>query len=367
MIYDCALDPGQWPATLQALRLELGFANAAISLQALPSCEVLLNVTSGIPQYWYEKMASYGPEVADQWGGEERMRTLPMNDAHVLSRVNPPAAREGNTNRYYLEWAKPQGLIDIMGIGLARDGGAIATLGLGRHADAGPIGDREVELARLFVPHLQRAVTIGRLIELKTVASTTFEAVLDTLGRPVLLIDVALRLLHANEAGHAMLTRGNPLHLRDSVLTAASSGIANALRVAVAQAARDESAIGEKGFGIPVRDAAGTVGALYVLPLRHGQFRPAIMPGAVAAIFASSAAAPPAAATDVIAALFDLTPAEARVFEHIAAGRSTALTADALGIGIATVRTHLMHLFDKIGVHRQADLVQLAASLATPA
>jgi hypothetical protein len=45
-----------------------------------------------------------------------------------------------------------------MAIGLARDAGMIGSIGMGRHASAGEIGDREVEAARLLIPHLQRAV-----------------------------------------------------------------------------------------------------------------------------------------------------------------------------------------------------------------
>jgi DNA-binding CsgD family transcriptional regulator len=40
--------------------------------------------------------------------------------------------------------------------------------------------------------------------------------------------------------------------------------------------------------------------------------------------------------------------------------------ADALGIGEATVKTHLHRVFGKTGATRQADLVKLVASFANP-
>jgi DNA-binding CsgD family transcriptional regulator len=41
-------------------------------------------------------------------------------------------------------------------------------------------------------------------------------------------------------------------------------------------------------------------------------------------------------------------------------------TAEALGIGEATVKTHLHRLFSKTGATRQADLVKLVAAFSNP-
>lgn len=67
-----------------------------------------------------------------------------------------------------------------------------------------------------------------------------------------------------------------------------------------------------------------------------------------------------------MAALFELTPAEARVLERICAGRTSAEAAEALGVRVSTVRTHLLRVFDKTGARRRADLVALVASFALP-
>jgi DNA-binding CsgD family transcriptional regulator len=41
-------------------------------------------------------------------------------------------------------------------------------------------------------------------------------------------------------------------------------------------------------------------------------------------------------------------------------------TSEALGIGEATVKTHLHRVFGKTGASRQADLVKLVASFSSP-
>jgi DNA-binding CsgD family transcriptional regulator len=55
--------------------------------------------------------------------------------------------------------------------------------------------------------------------------------------------------------------------------------------------------------------------------------------------------------------------AEARVATLIASGLSGPQTAATLGVSLATVKTHLARCFEKIGVHSQAGLVRLLASM----
>jgi DNA-binding CsgD family transcriptional regulator len=62
--------------------------------------------------------------------------------------------------------------------------------------------------------------------------------------------------------------------------------------------------------------------------------------------------------------LYEFTPAELRIFELIVEGRSPAEIADALGIAASTVKPHLLRVFAKTRLHRQAELVKLAASLS---
>ena len=165
LIYDCAIEPARWPIAMEAIRAELDFHNATLDLIRLPSGAALSNVVCNVPPQYLELMAGAGPDVVDQWGGPEVMLALPLDRPAVLTRVNPDFDHETTTNPYYTAFARPQGIIDALAIGLARDARAIGSLSFGRHESAGPIGDREVEIAHLLVPHLQRAATINRMLE----------------------------------------------------------------------------------------------------------------------------------------------------------------------------------------------------------
>ena len=56
---------------------------------------------------------------------------------------------------------------------------------------------------------------------------------------------------------------------------------------------------------------------------------------------------------------FGLTPAEALVMLEIASAQGRGAAARRLGISEATLKTHLVHIFAKTGVSRQAELVRL--------
>jgi DNA-binding CsgD family transcriptional regulator/PAS domain-containing protein len=364
LVYDCALEPERWPDTLSCLRNALDFANASLSLVALPSGEVLLDNMSSADPIWIERAPQSRKEVLEIWGGEEKVQSYPLGEPLVLSRLRPRS--EWENSRYFQNWARPHGIHDILAIGLARDATSLGSLAFGRHDSAGEIGDLEVEAARLLIPHLRRSAAISRLLDVKSVVAATFETALDALAVAIVLTDAELRIVHANVAGRDMLACRDPIRSENGRLAVRSTAAGAALGVAVRRAGENDAAIGRRGFGIPAPRADGAPCVLHVLPLSQGDLRPGLAPSAVAAIFVAPAVSPPPPPHEAMAALFDLTPAESRVFEQIAAGNTLAETAEALGIEVTTTKTHLARLFDKTGTHRQAHLVRLGATLALP-
>ncbi|WP_293977487.1 helix-turn-helix transcriptional regulator [Sphingomonas sp.] len=365
LIYDAAIDPGRWRESIEAIRISLRFENAVFGLQSLPRGDVLVNVATNIPAEYVMRMPDYGSDIVELVGTPAEIQALPMDEPIVLSRINPRMVNPAtSTNRYVLEWARPQGLADAMTLALARDERAVGSLSLGRHLEAGPIGDAEVEAARLLLPHLQRAATINRLLDMAAVEKSTFAGALDSLTVPVFLVTSALGVVHANPAAVDLMAADDLLRVQDGKLESRVAPVSRALAVAVEQAIRDEATMGRKGLGIPVRRDTAPPGALHVLPLRSGRYSAGV--GPMAAIFVARSDTPFVAPTRLAAALFAFTPAEARVFEQIAIGRTVTEASEALDVERSTVRTHLLRLFEKTGTKRQAELIQLAASLSMP-
>ena len=66
---------------------------------------------------------------------------------------------------------------------------------------------------------------------------------------------------------------------------------------------------------------------------------------------------PQADVLPTLAAAHDLTPRETEVFELLAAGRNGVYIQQALGVSYNTVKTHVAHIYAKLGVHTHQELL----------
>jgi DNA-binding CsgD family transcriptional regulator/PAS domain-containing protein len=364
-IYDCVIAPERWAGVLDSICAELGFATGALSVASLTNMKGLVNAVSGSD---FDQMTrngiGYGPEIIDLWGGVERIQQYPLGEPIVQSQAVPQEIIA--SNRYYREWAVPKGLLDAVAVGLVRDRTMVGNAIFSQHESAGPIGDAQLEGLRLLAPHIRRAVTISNLFDLKAVETTTFAATVEALTAGVVLADEESRVVHANATAHAMLETGDPILLRDGRIAVASTKITASLQSAVALAAKDEVTLGQKGIAIPITRSNGEALVIHVLPLRRSPMRAGLIQRAAAALFVASASGPRHLPHDALSELYDLTPAEIRIFELICEGQTRNDISALLGISVATVKSHLLHVFEKTGCRRQVDLVRLAKSLTFP-
>ncbi|MEZ5925339.1 MAG: helix-turn-helix transcriptional regulator [Hyphomicrobiaceae bacterium] len=364
MIYDCAIDPARWEQTIEEIRQELDFLNGLLFVNSLPSYERIFDIATRIPADYRKLLDVTGPTVPEMFGGVERLNGVPLDEPVAFTTLI--VCPDWQDNPHYKLWVKPQGIIDSATVFFARDHKLLGSVNWSRHEKAGPIGERELESLRLLAPHFRRAISISQLLDMKTIAATTFARTLSTMTSAVVLVDEGLGIVHANVAAEAMLERGTPAAARGGCLVVAGEAAQAALASAVRLSAGAEAALGRRGLGVPLRDRGGAPHVAHVLPLAWGAVRPGLMPRAVAAVFFASTEAAPRMPGDALALLFDLTPAEIRIFEMIVEGRPPADIAHELGVKPSTVHTHLKRVFEKTGCSRQADLVRLANSLEMP-
>lgn len=113
---------------------------------------------------------------------------------------------------------------------------------------------------------------------------------------------------------------------------------------------------------LPMVSAEGGMPAvLHVVPMR-GAARDLFMHAAAILVLMKSSTAP-TAATPLLQALFDLSPAEADVAALIAAGTTPSEIAMRSGRSVNTVRNQLKSVLAKTGCKRQADVARLLAQL----
>ena len=270
-------------------------------------------------------------------------------------------------SRFYKECIRPQGWIDNIVVYLDRAPEGHAGFALFRHEREGLADEPARERLRLLVPHLRRAVLIGKLIEFKTAQAAALADALDGLSAAMLFVDSSGRITHANAAGRAMIADGDVLRAPLGRLTASDPDVNRALRSIFLAAASGDAAIGVRGVAVPLVARDGERYVAHVLPLSSGARRSTgVGYAAAAALFVQKAALATRSQPEAIAKTYRLTAMEVRVLLTIVEVGGVPEVAETLGIGESTVKSHLKRLYEKTGAHRQADLVKLFAGYASP-
>jgi len=236
-----------------------------------------------------------------------------------------------------------------------------------RHERDGLVDDETRWRMSLLVPHVRRAVLIGKVIELHKAEASTLADTLDGLTAGMFLVDKTGRIVHANENGHVMIGEARFVRAAGGRLVATDGRANQSLQDIFAAAECGDDAVGVKGISVPLPARAGQEHVAHVLPLTAGMRRRAgASYAAVAAVFVRKATLDVPSPLETVAKRHRLTPSELRVLLAIVEIGGVPEVANALGISETTVKTHLRHLFEKTSTTRQADLVKLVARFANP-
>ena len=362
-IYDCALDPARWDDTLFEITRALDCEKAILSLNDLGRDRVLIGKSVGWEPYWLQQRAKHIPEIHDAMS-EWLTRRPPPDEPFVASRNVPASYLEASP--YVQEVLSPLGIVDIAHFFLISTPTHFSELVLARQERQGVIGERQITLGTLLLPHLRRAVTINDVLEMKSLERQALRATLDSFTVGVVVVADEGRILHANEAARSMFDCGSPIVSARGSLAALNPDVTKELLRAIALAQADEAMIGAAGIGVPLLAQDMTAAAAHVLPLARGDLRTRLLPQATAAVFIVPAGAPLPTDLATVARLFALTPAESRHLDQLISGATLAKAAATLGVSKATARTHREHIFAKTGVSRRSDLVAIVERLVPP-
>ena len=197
------------------------------------------------------------------------------------------------------------------------------------------------------------------------VKSYLFDALgstLDSIVIGVIIVAEQGRILHANQAAQRMFAARSPIVSLGGCLCALQGELTKELRRAIATAQQNPNGIAGSGIGVPLVDKHLAAATAHVLPLACNGHHTS----AAAAVFVTPAGAELPAEIGTVARIFSLTPAEARLLQHLVTGASLTEAATALGVTEATARTHRNHIFTKTGVSRRNDLLVLVTRLVPP-
>jgi DNA-binding CsgD family transcriptional regulator/PAS domain-containing protein len=360
-IYDCAMDTSRWTETLTRLNARFDGAYTGFALS---------DPGASLPRM--AAFSPWDPEMLRRLSTEFSPADVPAFAAMMASDVDVGATQlsvlpeiEFQATAFYKEWVAPQGLRDAYCVTFVRTPERFGLFTFTTRQTRAPISPDEISFGSLLSPHIRRSVLISDMLNAEPLSAHVFRTALDHLAAPVVVVDASSVILYANGAAEAMLGAGRPISRdRDGRVVPENLAIAPGLTDAIARSAGDVATdLGARGIGLPL-SARGEEGAVaYVLPL--SQEAGSFMKGrAAAAVFIATQSSRPPPAEELLASLYDLTRAEARVLLRVGRGASTGATAAALGVSENTVKSQLARVFSKTGTGRKAELALMLSSLS---
>jgi DNA-binding CsgD family transcriptional regulator/PAS domain-containing protein len=361
-IYDAALDPSRWSDVVGKAGRFVGGSAAAIFAKSPAAGNGNVYYESGTDPYYRQLYCDKYAELNHSTTGHDF-----ADIGHLIAVADLMPYHEFLETPFYKERAHSQGPLDCVSAVLDKSVTSAALFGVFRHDREGVVDDETRRRMRLIVPHIRRAVQIGRDIDLKSAEAAIFADTLDGLSAGICLVDENARILHANLACQVILDADDFLSEIEGRIAASDVKVDRALRGLFVAARGGDAAIGTRGTALSLRAQDGSRYVVHVVPLTSGTRRLAGMAyAATAALFICKVATETPASPEIIARAYNLTPTELRVLLAIVEVGGVPEVAPALGVAESTVKTHLGRLFLKTGAGRQADLVKIVAGFATP-
>jgi DNA-binding CsgD family transcriptional regulator len=358
-IYDAALDPALWRDTLAGIAGFVGGQSAGLFSKDSVSKAANAYFTFGCDHHYLQLY------LEDYWKFDPLASLSVFDVAQIASTADFMPYDEYCETRIHREWGQPQGYVDSVSVVLDKSVTGVACLSILRSDASGRVDQDTRRRMGLLVPHLRRAVLVGKTIDLGKAEAATLADTLDGLSASLFLVDAIGNIVHANAAANVLLSETDFLRSVGNRLVAADREINGLLQSAFMTAGVGDAAIGVKGISLPLTGRKGESYVAHVLPLTSGARRRAGNTyAATAAIFVYKAALAPTTPPALIARRFKLTPTELRVLLAIVEVGGIPDVAETLGIAGSTVKSHLGRLYEKTGARRHADLVKLVAGFS---
>lgn len=349
-IYAAALDNDGWVEPLAEIRRITG----AVAAGLLIADGVDRNIKSAsLPPEARDEYAAYYRTIDYVLAEVEHGPTGVVRDGRKLVARRPRS--EFNT-----DWMRPYELDDGLFVRLTDVPQPTCFL-VAAPQRSEPFADADrIRFVTALIPHWQQALrTHDRLHGLTRGPEVT--ELIDALRHALIVVDSDSAIVHLNSAAARILAGNDGLRSTAGTLEASRPSTNSELHQRIHQAVR----CGSRGFRCGAmmmcsRPSGKWPYIVHVVPLRS---RTSPTQDGPALLYLIDPDAKPWPATDLVRRVFGMTKAEAEVAVRILDGDGLKPISEELHLSLATVKTHLQHVFDKTDTHRQAELVRLLLAL----
>ncbi len=234
-------------------------------------------------------------------------------------------------------------------------------LTVARPASGTPYCEAEREACQQVVDHMRNALQLKQETEVHQVIERGAMAALNNLAVGVAMVDSRGEITATNGAAERMLSLGDGLHFDLGQIEVCVDGCRGSLRTALGRlewCRQDPDADCPALFAVQ-RPSRARPYAVMACPFHVAGERLVGEPLYHLVFIFDPDQSLCGHSVEFLKRYYDLTPAEARLAKLIAEGERLDGIAERLGISVHTARTHLKRVFEKTGVERQAELVQL--------
>jgi DNA-binding CsgD family transcriptional regulator/PAS domain-containing protein len=353
-IYEAAVDPKAWRTFLRMLADSV--EGGATSLLLFDTNRMTGNIghTVNMDPVLQRRYAEHYSSI-DGWGlGAQKMY---LEQGRVFTGEELWPEERVPKGEFYSDWLRPLNCFHQFGGVILRQGSLHCVVASMRSKRAGPFGVKETAVLKQLLPHLQRAVQFQRkMAGIDLIAKAAMSA-LDHLSQGVLVVEMSGKVIFLNRAAEGIINSKDGLSIQRSVLSTAIPQEARHLQKLIRDASRLKVRDTKNAGAMAVsRPSLKRPFSVLVTPVPGDcMFTDITRPCAI--VFVTDPEVLPEADKHTLCRIYGVTKAEAEIALRLTEGKSLADVCDLLDISRNTAKTHLKSLFDKLGVHRQGELV----------
>jgi DNA-binding CsgD family transcriptional regulator len=361
LIYEAALDSSKWQDFLVAFCLSLRSHTGMIWANHFNSG----SIDPALAGQDVFTQVGFSPEMLASFAAYYAQRNVWMEDPrlhHGGSVVHDgmlfPDSRLKRTE-FWGDWLRPQDIFYSSAAIVEKRHDRSVNVTVCRPQSVGPYDESELAMLAALMPHLQAGFALHRrLYRLEALAHASTSA-LEAVPFGIVLLDHLGHALHVNLRAERMAEASRLLKVHDHARLHCTAVADDAtLQRLVGEATRTGVAEqGGAGGAMHLHGLDGTRLQLLVLPLPS--WSTPFGQRTAAAVFITDPAAALGSLSTALRGVYGMTPAEARLTESLANGRSPQEYADQQSISMNTVRTQIKAAAAKAGVSRQSDLVRV--------
>ena len=296
------------------------------------------------------------------WRDEAIPRLYGLCDGELVHKSNLYTDQEKKTSAAYNEFRSVNKTQDGLFMGLDGLDGCGILWSFGNSTEREGWGHDQIRRIRRLAPHIRHFARVRRAMADADALGASLAELLVNGRAGFVELDRHGRILEANDLAREILLQRDGLLDEDGVLGAKVEKEDERLRLLLARAL-PRYGLPRSGGSIRITRAKKRAPLVCEIhPVRrmvadHHAWRVAAL------VLVIDPAAPPQVDPELVAAALGLTPMEAQVAVALAGGGSVIGVACSLGCARNTVKTHLKHIYRKLGLRKQTELVRMVLSL----